>query len=53
MIGIVSTDKLLGMLCFQFVEIDMASHTGLCDLDNRHCDIGAMVGNSLAVYQQV
>ena len=31
----------------------MAPHAGLCDLNDRHCDIGAMVGNSLAVDQQV
>ena len=34
MIRIVSANKLLGTLCFQFIEVDMASHTGLCDLDN-------------------
>ena len=39
MIGIVSADKLLGTLSFQFGEIYMAPHAGLCYLDNRNCDI--------------
>ena len=53
MIGIVSTDKLLGTLRFEFAQVYMAPHAGLCDLDNRNCDIGAMVGHSLAVYQKI
>ena len=53
MIGIVSTDKLLGTLRFEFAQVYMAPHAGLCDLDNRYRYIGAMVGHSLAVYQKI
>ena len=53
MIRIVCSDKLLGTLCFEFTQVYMAPHAGLCDLYDRYSYIGAMVGYSLAVDEQI
>ena len=52
-IRIVSSDKFLGTLCFQFREIYMAPYTRICDLYNGYSYIGAMVGHSFTVYQKI